>query len=116
MKPPVLLAAPLPALASAAAGPSPPVPAAEVVNLREWTTDGGHPNPRGHDELAKPRHPPVTRILQQGGKARLDVQVRVETVLKHDDGAELGSYNTQQHWLSHGDGLFLMYTRRGAGQ
>lgn len=31
-----------------------------------------------------------------------------------DDGTELGSYNTQQHWLAHGDGLFLVYTRRGA--
>lgn len=32
-----------------------------------------------------------------------------------DDGGELGSYNTQQHWLAHRDGLFLVYTRRGAG-
>jgi len=32
-----------------------------------------------------------------------------------DDGTELGSYNTQQHWLTHGDRLFLAYTRRGAG-
>ncbi|MFO7976060.1 MAG: lysophospholipase, partial [Candidatus Hydrogenedentota bacterium] len=32
-----------------------------------------------------------------------------------DDGSELGSYNTQQHWLVHEDGLFLTYTRRGAG-
>ncbi len=31
-----------------------------------------------------------------------------------DDGQELGSYNTQQHWLAHSDGLFLVYTRRGA--
>jgi hypothetical protein len=31
-----------------------------------------------------------------------------------DDGSELGSYNTQQHWLTHSDGLFLVYTRRGA--
>lgn len=31
-----------------------------------------------------------------------------------DDGEELGSYNTQQHWLAHGDNLFLVYTRRGA--
>lgn len=31
-----------------------------------------------------------------------------------DDGAELGSYNTQQHWVSHSDGLFLVYTRSGA--
>jgi hypothetical protein len=30
-----------------------------------------------------------------------------------DDGLELGSYNTQAHWLSHSDGLFLSYTRRG---
>lgn len=32
-----------------------------------------------------------------------------------DDGSDLGSYNTQQHWLAHTDGLFLVYTRRGAG-
>lgn len=31
-----------------------------------------------------------------------------------DDGSELGSYNTQQHWVTHNDGLFLVYTRRGA--
>jgi len=31
-----------------------------------------------------------------------------------DDGAELGSVNTQQHWLAHSEGLFLCYTRRGA--
>ncbi len=33
---------------------------------------------------------------------------------RFDDGAELGSYNTQQHWLVHSHGLFLVYTRRGA--
>lgn len=31
-----------------------------------------------------------------------------------DDGEELGSYNTQQHWVTHSEGLFLTYTRRGA--
>jgi hypothetical protein len=31
-----------------------------------------------------------------------------------DDGSDLGSYNTQQHWVTHSDGLFLSYTRRGA--
>ncbi|MFV0338399.1 MAG: exo-alpha-sialidase [Chthoniobacterales bacterium] len=31
-----------------------------------------------------------------------------------DDGADLGNYNTQQHWVTHGDDLFLIYTRRGA--
>lgn len=33
---------------------------------------------------------------------------------KFEDGSELGSYNTQQHWVTHCDGLFLVYTRRGA--
>ena len=32
---------------------------------------------------------------------------------RFDDGQELGNYNTQQHWLTHSDGLFLVYTRRG---
>ena len=36
------------------------------------------------------------------------------TTWKFDDGSELGSYNTQQHWVTHTDGLFLTYTRRGA--
>jgi len=31
-----------------------------------------------------------------------------------DDGTPLGSYNTQQHWVTIGGGLFLVYTRRGA--
>lgn len=31
-----------------------------------------------------------------------------------DDGEELGSYNTQQHWVTRGDSLYLVYTRRGA--
>lgn len=32
---------------------------------------------------------------------------------RFDDGEELGSYNTQQHFLMHSDALFLVYTRRG---
>ena len=31
-----------------------------------------------------------------------------------DDDAELGNYNTQQHWVTHSDALYLVYTRRGA--
>ena len=31
-----------------------------------------------------------------------------------DDGKSLESYNTQQHWVTINDGLFLIYTRRGA--
>lgn len=32
----------------------------------------------------------------------------------YDDGQPLGSYNTQAHWVTHSDGLFLTYTRKGA--
>ncbi|MCE9530201.1 MAG: glycoside hydrolase [Planctomycetes bacterium] len=31
-----------------------------------------------------------------------------------DDGTDLGSYNTQAHWVTHSDALYLVYTRRGA--
>ena len=31
-----------------------------------------------------------------------------------DDGKPLGSYNTQQHWATLGNRLYLIYTRRGA--
>ncbi len=31
-----------------------------------------------------------------------------------DDGSELGNYNTQQHWVTHSDALYLVYTRTGA--
>lgn len=30
------------------------------------------------------------------------------------DGSDLGNYNTQQHWVTHKDQLYLVYTRRGA--
>jgi hypothetical protein len=33
---------------------------------------------------------------------------------RFDDDTDLGNYNTQQHWVTHSDGLFLVYTRRGA--
>ncbi|MGI6099310.1 MAG: exo-alpha-sialidase [Lentisphaerae bacterium] len=31
----------------------------------------------------------------------------------HEDGTEIGSYNTQQHFATIGDRLYLVYTRRG---
>ena len=33
---------------------------------------------------------------------------------RFDDDEPLGNYNTQQHWVTHSDALFLVYTRRGA--
>lgn len=31
-----------------------------------------------------------------------------------DDGTDLGTYNTQAHWVTHSDALYLVYTRKGA--
>lgn len=30
-----------------------------------------------------------------------------------EDGSELGNYNTQQHWVTHGQNLYLVYNRKG---
>jgi hypothetical protein len=48
--------------------------------------------------------------------ARSDDGLNYEPMIewKFDDGKPLGSYNTQQHWVTHSDGLYLCYTRRGA--
>src|SRR5690606_17458760 len=35
-------------------------------------------------------------------------------VWRFENGEEIGTYNTQQHWIKHSDGLFLVYTRKGA--
>ncbi|HEX3868028.1 MAG TPA: sialidase family protein [Gemmatimonadaceae bacterium] len=43
---------------------------------------------------------------------RIDYEPMIEW--KFDDGIPLGSYNTQQHWITHSDALYLCYTRRGA--
>ncbi|UCG50176.1 MAG: hypothetical protein JSU94_10370 [Phycisphaerales bacterium] len=34
---------------------------------------------------------------------------------RFDDGQDLGNYNTQQHWVTHSDALFLVYTRKARG-
>ena len=35
-------------------------------------------------------------------------------IWRWDDGLPLGNYNTQQHWISREDALFLVYTRKAA--
>ncbi|UUO07242.1 glycoside hydrolase [Blastopirellula sp. J2-11] len=53
---------------------------------------------------------------KQGFVTRSDDGLHFEPLRdwKFDDGGDLGNYNTQQHWVTHSDGLFLVYTRRGA--
>ncbi|MDB6140569.1 MAG: sialidase, partial [Verrucomicrobiaceae bacterium] len=48
--------------------------------------------------------------------ARSKDGVNYEPVVEwtYDDGKGLGCNNTQQHWVTHSGGLYLIYTRRGA--
>jgi hypothetical protein len=48
--------------------------------------------------------------------ARSSDELNYEPIVEwtFDDGKVLGSYNTQQHWVTHSDALYLVYTRRGA--
>jgi len=52
----------------------------------------------------------------KGYVTRGDDPLRFEPIQpwRFDDAKELESYNTQQHWVTHENGLFLVYTRRGA--
>lgn len=56
------------------------------TNLREWTTDGCHPNPRGHRELVATLLPVVARALEPARVTPVPYEIRLDTVLKHDDG------------------------------
>lgn len=47
-------------------------------------------------------------------KSRDGLHFDTPRVLCFDDGAESGNYSTQQHWLTCGGKLCLVYTRRGA--
>ncbi|MBX7258760.1 MAG: glycoside hydrolase [Candidatus Hydrogenedentes bacterium] len=91
-----------------------------TVSYREHGTELALDVPRGLDE------PSLTRFRgkyyltirnDQRGYATVSddgLHFAPITPWTFDDGSELGSYNTQQHWVTHSDGLFLAYTRRGA--
>ncbi|MEZ5386667.1 MAG: sialidase family protein, partial [Prosthecobacter sp.] len=53
---------------------------------------------------------------QNGHVARSDDGLNYTPTVewKFDDGQPLLSANTQQHWITHGVGLYLIYTRKGA--
>ncbi|MEO2047309.1 MAG: GDSL-type esterase/lipase family protein [Pirellulales bacterium] len=56
--------------------------------LREWTTDGCHPNPRGHRQIASHLMPTLVAALK-ANVPRIDYTIQLDTVLKHDDGKSL---------------------------
>lgn len=74
--------------------------------------------PRGFDEPSLICHGGryflALRNDVRGFVARSDdgLHFDLPRVLCFDDGEELGNYNTQQHWLTGGGKLWLVYTRR----
>ena len=62
------------------------------------------------------RMPDAARFFSSGAGStqRVDLHFEKPRPWTFDDGAEFGSYNTQQHWVTHSGALFLVYTRRGA--
>ena len=57
----------------------------EGKRLRDWTTDGCHPNPQGHRELAEAMRPVLVEALRSDTKV-VPFTTRLDTVLEHDDG------------------------------
>jgi hypothetical protein len=81
-----------------------------------------HTNGRGFGEpsLAKfgDRYFLTIRNEAAGYVARSDDGLNYSKPIQwtYDDGTPLPTYNTQQHWVAHEThGLYLVYTRRGAG-
>lgn len=53
-------------------------------SLGEWTTDGCHPNPTGHLEMAATMRPVIEPLVQ--GAAIQPYRVEPRAILEHDDG------------------------------
>lgn len=79
--------------------------------------------PKRHDGLSEPsltkfgdRYFLTIRSIVRGYVTTSDDGLTFAPIRpwRYDDGQELGNYQTQQHWVTHSDGLYLVYTRRGA--
>ena len=92
----------------------------ETLTYREHGSEFNVTKPRGLYEPSvtgfKGRYFLTMRAEETGYVARGTDGVNYEPIVEwtFDDGKPLGSYNTQQHWITHGDELYLIYTRRGA--
>lgn len=85
-----------------------------------------HSDPVSHDTPCGVYEPSLTRFkdryyltLRNDERAYVtscgaDLKFDPKQAWTFDDGEEIGSYNTQAHWVTHSDALFLVYTRRGA--
>jgi hypothetical protein len=92
----------------------------ETLTYREHGSELSITVPRGLYEPSvigfKNRYFLTMRAEKSGYVARGTDGINYEPIVewKFEDGRPLGSYCTQQHWITHGDGLYLIYTRRGA--
>ena len=92
----------------------------EKLNIIEIGNELKHSVPRGLYEKSityfRGRYYMTMRNDQKGFVAVSDDGLHFGPIKAwtFDDGSDLGSYNTQQKWVTHSDGLFLVYTRRGA--
>lgn len=92
----------------------------ETVTYLEHGSELTVPQPRGLGETSitwfDGRYYLTMRNDERGYVAVGEDGLHFDTPVawRFDDGQELGSYNTQQHWATHSDGLYLVYTRRGA--
>jgi hypothetical protein len=92
----------------------------KTLTYREHGSEFTVPVPRGLYEPSvigfKGQYFLTMRAEKTGYVARGRDGIHYEPIVEwaFDDGQPLGSYCTQQHWIAHGDGLYLIYTRRGA--
>lgn len=92
----------------------------ETLTYRGHGSEFNVPKPRGLYEPSvcsfQGRYFLTMRAEETGYVARGKDGIHFEPPVEwaFDDGQPLGSYNTQQHWIVHSGGLWLIYTRRGA--
>jgi len=92
----------------------------ETLTYREHGSELTTTVPRGLYEPSvigfKDRFFLTMRGEKTGYVARGTDGINYEPVVewKFDDGKPVGTYCTQQHWITHGDSLYLIYTRKGA--
>lgn len=93
----------------------------ETIRLKEAGNSLSVPVPRGLCEPSIVRHSGeyflALRNDETGYVSRSADGLRFEAPapLCFDDGENAGNYNTQQHWITGGGRLYMVYTRRGAG-
>lgn len=92
----------------------------KTITYKEHGTVLSHDEPRGAYEPSLTRHKGKFYLtMRNDDRAYVSVGddgLHYGPIMpwRFDDGEEIGSHNTQAHWVTHSDALFLVYTRKGA--